>query len=93
MDNREWTDPALVLRDGDQEELERLTRSSMVSAGAAKQDRIVVLAADRSRRIRSASGWVLPTEDPAVAASLPGPGNGRALRPKVALAARTLTSA
>src|SRR4051794_1425629 len=38
--------PALVLRDGDGEELERLTRSSTGSAGAAQRARIVLLAAD-----------------------------------------------
>lgn len=36
----------LVLRDGDRVELERLVRSSTVSAGAAQQARIVLLAAD-----------------------------------------------
>ena len=38
--------PALVLRDGDREELERLTRSSSVRAGLAQRARIVLLAAD-----------------------------------------------
>jgi transposase len=38
--------PALELRDGDREKLERLTRSSTVSAGAAQRARIVLLAAD-----------------------------------------------
>ncbi|WP_248580407.1 IS630 family transposase [Nocardioides sp. InS609-2] len=38
--------PALVLRDGDRDKLERLTRSSTVSAGAAQRARIVLLAAD-----------------------------------------------
>lgn len=38
--------PALVLRDGDRDRLERLTRSSTVSAGAAQRSRIVLLAAD-----------------------------------------------
>ena len=38
--------PALVLRDGDREELERLTRSSTAPAGMAQRARIVLLAAD-----------------------------------------------
>jgi transposase len=38
--------PALVLREGDRSELERLTRSSSVRAGLAQQARIVLLAAE-----------------------------------------------
>jgi transposase len=38
----------LLLRDGDRVELERLTRSSMVSAGMASRARIVLLAADET---------------------------------------------
>jgi hypothetical protein len=38
--------PALVLRDGDRDELERLTCSATVPAAAAKRARIVLLAAD-----------------------------------------------
>jgi len=38
--------PALVLRDGDREELERLTRASTVPAGLAQRARIVLAAAD-----------------------------------------------
>jgi len=38
--------PALVLRDGDRVELERLTRSSSVPAGLAQRARIVLLASD-----------------------------------------------
>jgi transposase-like protein len=38
--------PALVLRDGDREELERWTRSDRFGASAAKRARIVLLAAD-----------------------------------------------
>lgn len=38
--------PALALRDGDRDELERLTRSSSVRAGLAQRARIVLLAAD-----------------------------------------------
>ena len=38
--------PALVLRDGDREELTRLVRSSSVRAGLAQRARIVLLAAD-----------------------------------------------
>src|SRR5450631_4274141 len=37
--------PALLLREGDREELERLTRSSSVRAGLAQRARIVLLAA------------------------------------------------
>ncbi len=37
---------ALVLGDGDREELTRLTRSSSVRAGLAQRARIVLLAAD-----------------------------------------------
>jgi len=42
------TADALLLRDGDRVELERLTRSSMVSAGMASRARIVLLAADET---------------------------------------------
>jgi len=38
--------PALMLRDGDRDELERLTRSSSVRAGLAQRARIVLLAAE-----------------------------------------------
>src|SRR4051812_35311995 len=38
--------PALVLRPGDREELERWTRASTVTAAAAKRARIVLLAAE-----------------------------------------------
>ena len=38
--------PALVLRAGDQEKLERLTRASTASAASAKRARIVLLAAE-----------------------------------------------
>src|SRR4051812_30147753 len=38
--------PALVLRDGDRAELERLIRASSVRAGLAQRARIVLLAAD-----------------------------------------------
>ena len=38
--------PALALRDGDREELARLTRVSSVRAGLAQRARIVLLAAD-----------------------------------------------
>ncbi|MBA3782861.1 MAG: IS630 family transposase [Nocardioides sp.] len=38
--------PPLVLRDGDREKLERLTRATTVSAGAAQRARIVLLAAE-----------------------------------------------
>src|SRR3954464_5008225 len=38
--------PALVLREGDREELTRLTRSSSVRAGLAQRSRIVLLAAE-----------------------------------------------
>lgn len=38
--------PALLLRDGDREELERLTRASSVRSGLAQRARIVLLAAE-----------------------------------------------
>ena len=38
--------PALVLRDGDREELDRWVRSRSVSAGLARRARMVLLAAD-----------------------------------------------
>ena len=38
--------PPLVLREGDREKLERLTRATTASAGAAQRARIVLLAAD-----------------------------------------------
>ncbi len=55
--------PALVLRDGDREELERRTRSSRVSAGAAKRARIVLLAAEgvANMRITGLVDATLPT--------------------------------
>ena len=40
------TAEALALRDGDRDELERLTRSSTVPAGLAARARVVLLAAD-----------------------------------------------
>src|SRR4051794_41769778 len=46
--------PALVLRPGDREELERWTRSSRVPASAAKRARIVLLAADGTANTRIA---------------------------------------
>ncbi|HSN44625.1 MAG TPA: helix-turn-helix domain-containing protein, partial [Propionibacteriaceae bacterium] len=44
MANR--TAPALVLREGDRVELERLTRAGTVRASTAQRARIVLLAAD-----------------------------------------------
>lgn len=38
--------PALMVRDGDRDKLERLTRSSTVRAGLAQRARIVLLAAE-----------------------------------------------
>src|SRR5215210_3435638 len=46
--------PALVLRPGDREELERWTRASTVPASAAKRARIVLLAADGKANTRIA---------------------------------------
>jgi transposase len=46
--------PALVLRDGDREELERWTRSDRVGARAAKRARIVLLAAEGEANTRIA---------------------------------------
>ena len=44
--------PALVLRDGDREELARITRSTSVRAGLAQRARIVLAAADGAQRAR-----------------------------------------
>ena len=46
--------PALILRSGDREELERWTRASRVPASAAKRARIVLLAADGMANTRIA---------------------------------------
>ncbi|WP_141013664.1 IS630 family transposase [Nocardioides sambongensis] len=46
--------PALVLRDGDREELEQRTRSDRFGAAAAKRARIVLLAADGEANTRIA---------------------------------------
>jgi hypothetical protein len=46
--------PALVLRVGDREELERRTRSDRVGARAAKRARIVLLAAEGEANTRIA---------------------------------------
>src|SRR3954452_23051072 len=46
--------PALVLRPGDREELERWTRASTVPASAAKRARIVLLAAEGTGNTRIA---------------------------------------
>ena len=53
----------MVLRDGDRVELERWTRASTVSAGAAKRARIVLLAAEgiANARITEVVGASLPT--------------------------------
>lgn len=48
--------PALVLRDGDEEVLRRLVRSSSVRAGLAQRARIVLLASEGSRTPRSPRG-------------------------------------
>ena len=55
--------PALVLRDGDRDELERLTRSSTVRSGLASRARIVLLSADglANARIVELTGSSLPT--------------------------------
>jgi transposase len=55
--------PALVLRDGDREELERWTRASTVTAAAAKRARIVLLAADgvANTRIAELAGSTVTT--------------------------------
>lgn len=47
--------PALALRVGDREELERWTRASTVTASAAKRARIVLLAADGVANTRIAA--------------------------------------
>jgi len=46
--------PALILRPGDREELERWTRASTVTAAAAKRARIVLLAAEGTANTRIA---------------------------------------
>ena len=51
--------PALVLRSGDREELERWTRASTVTAAAAKRARIVLLAADGVANTRIAELSIL----------------------------------
>jgi hypothetical protein len=58
MANR--TAPALVLREGDRGELERLTRAATVMASTAQRARIVLLAADgvESRTPDIAAGLV-----------------------------------
>ena len=48
--------PALGLREGDREELARLTRSSSVRAGLAQRARIVLLAADGVSNTAIAAG-------------------------------------
>jgi transposase len=55
--------PALVLRDGDREELERLVRSSTVRSGLASRARIVLLSADglANTRIVELTDSSLPT--------------------------------
>ncbi len=55
--------PALVLRDGDRQELERWTRSDRFGASAAKRARIVLLAADgvANTRIAELSGATVTT--------------------------------
>jgi len=47
--------PALVLRDGDREELARITRSTSVRAGLAQRARIVLAAADGEANERIAA--------------------------------------
>lgn len=46
--------PALVLRDGDRDELEHWTRSDRFGAAAAKRARIVLLAAEGEANTRIA---------------------------------------
>jgi transposase len=55
--------PALILRPGDRERLERLTRAATVEAGAAKRARIVLLAAEgvANSRITELVDASLPT--------------------------------
>ena len=53
--------PALVLREGDRGELERLTRSSSVRAGVVQRARIVLLAADGAAEHRDLVERVGPT--------------------------------
>ena len=55
--------PALVLREGDRDELERWTRAQTIGAGAARRARIVLLAADgmANARIAEAVAVSVPT--------------------------------
>ncbi|WP_203675942.1 helix-turn-helix domain-containing protein, partial [Cellulomonas phragmiteti] len=55
--------PALTLRAGDREELERWLRASRIGAGAARRARIVLLAADgeANARIAQVVGVSVPT--------------------------------
>src|SRR3954452_18493532 len=73
--------PALTLREGDREELVRLTRSSSVRVGLAQRSRIVLLAAEglSNTAIAERVGASRPTGD-RVAGPVPGPGVGRAER-------------
>lgn len=54
--------PALVLREGDREELGRLVRSSTVRAGLAQRARIVLLAADGEPNVVIAEGRSLASD-------------------------------
>ena len=83
--------PALVLRAGDREELERWTRTSKVGASAAKRARIVLLAADGVANTRIAEltdatvttvlNWRGRYQDRGIAglADAPRPGRPRSL--------------
>jgi len=57
---------ASALRDGDREELTRLTRSSSVRAGLAQRARIVLLAAEgvATTAIAGKGGGLAPDGDP-----------------------------
>ena len=73
--------PALVLREGDREELERLTRSSTVRAGLAQRARIVLLAADGVANTRDRrAGRGVAADGDRLAGPVPAQRAGRAGR-------------
>jgi hypothetical protein len=63
--------PALVLRPGDPEELQRWMRASTVSAASAKRARIVLLAAEGTANMRIAELVVAAGDHDAAVAQPP----------------------
>ena len=82
----------LALRDGDREKLVSLTRSSTVTAGAAQQARIVLLAAEGVSNTEIAArtgvsrptviGWRARYEDSGMAGLVDRPRSGRPRPPR-----------